>query len=895
MREVPVFSTSLHGFQCQRGQLWLSDEECANLSDFLHSYGFCFTLDSRSGNSPNTKRQKVTTNDTVSTQQKTKAKKNCSVEMVETKKNEDIPSVTPYLTGKHRRTTALRHSTTTVSSPEKLSKSTSNAPPQQSNSRITTQNPVMPSQPSSRSLRSLLPVRMTQRCRRKVLSGNWVDACLHVTQILEGEPSAQWFLTPVDTNSQAVPDYFSKLSCPMDFQTIKQKLTHRMYSHPFRWQEDIRTIFYNTFAYYEPGNLIWSNACYLAGLFERLCRENEGVNPYAVYSQTSPSKTETNQYGKTLSTSSHKSLRTRGSLNSRHATSDISLHSEDVTGSINNMFSKSSKIVLEASKLRELLKKAATVAQQASCKDSDSSENTRKYEHGGSSGKGPFPYNDTNGDTTHSARSSLNESTHTYSTPGGKTLKLYTSCSPQMPKPTLPKPPPPPFITTMVPGDRIPSIIHQRLVSSQFRQLDVHLRFAALELVKDELGINPEIAAADPDFRLDLEILSFLKQKQLLTYLRTLNTFQRKKVEEGYSVTLATQLRYPSGSNNPHHASVNTKKFQNAFSNNTTAKSHSQSDNQSYISSHPSKDPKGHCEKTPPTLKDSRNLSSRPTMFVPNSATRLNGSSASSTYSSSSYSQDDNDMSSTETSSSFDDPHERDEYGQLNGLPCNHIEEATTLQHCQSSHQVDFDKKTILDSCTGSKDRRTEDLNNTCYARRDLCEGGKNMNVLQGAHESSPSGLHIKLNVSQTSSRQDHPSDYSDQSCPLSSFENYATLDRADNSTAQNFPKRRGSRDQLILDERFEEHFDESNTQAHTLEYYHSNPTSENTLLLNDPLQEWEDQVDSETLPSVWGKWKAQIIQQTVQERIGDEENQVLLNTERFELERAAELADAQI
>jgi hypothetical protein len=43
---------------------------------------------------------------------------------------------------------------------------------------------------------------------------------------------------------------------------------------------------------------------------------------------------------------------------------------------------------------------------------------------------------------------------------------------------------------------------------------------------------------------LDLEILSFLKQKQLLTYLRTLNMFQRKKTEEGYTPTLVTQLKF---------------------------------------------------------------------------------------------------------------------------------------------------------------------------------------------------------------------------------------------------------------------------------------------------------------------------------------------------------------
>lgn len=52
----------------------------------------------------------------------------------------------------------------------------------------------------------------------------------------------------------------------------------------------------------------------------------------------------------------------------------------------------------------------------------------------------------------------------------------------------------------------------------------------------------PATAAADIDFKVDLEILSFLKQKQFLTYLRALDLFQRKRVEEGYSVTLVSQL-----------------------------------------------------------------------------------------------------------------------------------------------------------------------------------------------------------------------------------------------------------------------------------------------------------------------------------------------------------------
>lgn len=63
-----------------------------------------------------------------------------------------------------------------------------------------------------------------------------------------------------------------------------------------------------------------------------------------------------------------------------------------------------------------------------------------------------------------------------------------------------------------------------------------------MEIVKDELGIYPEDAAADLKFKLDLELLPFLKQKQLVNYLRILVAFQRKKQDEGCRVRLVSSL-----------------------------------------------------------------------------------------------------------------------------------------------------------------------------------------------------------------------------------------------------------------------------------------------------------------------------------------------------------------
>lgn len=73
----------------------------------------------------------------------------------------------------------------------------------------------------------------------------------------------------------------------------------------------------------------------------------------------------------------------------------------------------------------------------------------------------------------------------------------------------------------------------------------------ALEVVKDELGINPEREACDPDFKLDLELLPFLKQKQLLNYLRILVCYQRKKQDDGYKARLVTSLVEGPNSHQP--------------------------------------------------------------------------------------------------------------------------------------------------------------------------------------------------------------------------------------------------------------------------------------------------------------------------------------------------------
>ncbi|KAH8582357.1 bromodomain [Cryptosporidium sp. chipmunk genotype I] len=93
-------------------------------------------------------------------------------------------------------------------------------------------------------------------------------------------PGSRWFLQPVDPELDGVPDYFSIIENPMDFQTIHEKLVQNMYKNPFGWQLDMRLVFYNALKYHKEGNTVRDDALSLAIEFENKCKEIREVNPY---------------------------------------------------------------------------------------------------------------------------------------------------------------------------------------------------------------------------------------------------------------------------------------------------------------------------------------------------------------------------------------------------------------------------------------------------------------------------------------------------------------------------------------------------------------------------------------------------------------------------------------
>lgn len=492
--QFPVLSRSLHGFHCERGQLWLSDAEAEMIWKHIRPYGFSFEL--------------VPSNQEPKARSKRKAaaspappldpdvlrprRKSCLLQQTEfhtsgiNHSRQNSSSVTSGGKSLKRQKIEYEGGMQTL-----VVNSAGSFMPAGCSSSIS----VSKSNTANNTLRSpktttTVPTRSSRR-RREVLTGRWEDACASITSKLEAEPSARWFLSPVDPEANKVPDYLEKIKCPMDFTTIKQKLNHGMYSHPFRWQEDVRTIFYNAFTYHEAGNLIWSDARYLADLFEKLCKETEGVNPYAVYGQPSARKRVTDM------TSSHEPVpRTNTRLLSPRGSFEGS-KTKSFKGIEDHLLSADT-ITLEAAKLRELLEKAASVAaaqQHAAVVAAVAATEGGKGKSeflGTGIGKGAAFWgmgklarqnSGMEGIVSPSGSSSAAVVQHHLPQQLVHQSQIQFSPSqptvrPSLPPATLPEAPPPPVAAAIKPGEKPPNVVHKRLAAAQFRDLDVHYRKA---------------------------------------------------------------------------------------------------------------------------------------------------------------------------------------------------------------------------------------------------------------------------------------------------------------------------------------------------------------------------------------------------------------------------------
>lgn len=63
------------------------------------------------------------------------------------------------------------------------------------------------------------------------------------------DPESIPFRTPVDPQALCIPDYFDRISKPMDLSTIKRKLDIGQYTDPWEYVNDIWLMFDNAWLY----------------------------------------------------------------------------------------------------------------------------------------------------------------------------------------------------------------------------------------------------------------------------------------------------------------------------------------------------------------------------------------------------------------------------------------------------------------------------------------------------------------------------------------------------------------------------------------------------------------------------------------------------------------------
>ncbi|KAF7727505.1 hypothetical protein EC973_007483 [Apophysomyces ossiformis] len=86
---------------------------------------------------------------------------------------------------------------------------------------------------------------------------------------LQKHRAAQSFLQPVDEVLDGAPDYFKIIKRPMDLGTVKRKLENRQYESFRRFEDDIRLMLSNCFAYNGPGTFVYNEGQTLEAVFEK--------------------------------------------------------------------------------------------------------------------------------------------------------------------------------------------------------------------------------------------------------------------------------------------------------------------------------------------------------------------------------------------------------------------------------------------------------------------------------------------------------------------------------------------------------------------------------------------------------------------------------------------------
>jgi len=96
-----------------------------------------------------------------------------------------------------------------------------------------------------------------------------LELCLKLVRSLQSHSDAWPFKEPVDPIKLGIPDYFTIIKRPMDFQTIEGRLTNSHYTSPDQVLVDIDLIFTNSLTYNQPG----SDICKMAKALQSLTKK----------------------------------------------------------------------------------------------------------------------------------------------------------------------------------------------------------------------------------------------------------------------------------------------------------------------------------------------------------------------------------------------------------------------------------------------------------------------------------------------------------------------------------------------------------------------------------------------------------------------------------------------
>lgn len=77
------------------------------------------------------------------------------------------------------------------------------------------------------------------------------------------------FMLPVDPIALNIPDYFTVIKQPMDLSTIRKKLDTGMYTRSDQFENDVRLVFSNCYAYNPPESDVYKMARNLEAIFEQ--------------------------------------------------------------------------------------------------------------------------------------------------------------------------------------------------------------------------------------------------------------------------------------------------------------------------------------------------------------------------------------------------------------------------------------------------------------------------------------------------------------------------------------------------------------------------------------------------------------------------------------------------